>query len=427
MNLNYCIFRTEPIFTTSALAQIGAHNKREKKAYKSNPDIDISRSKDNIEIVPLTDKYVKGFYELTKEYKKQHDEKMKTERPDRQRTYKEMVDKSKNCVADEMIFTATHDFFNDMDEEEIKEWADTCMEFVYEDIGYSKEQVLHATVHMDEKTPHLHCVVVPLVKKFDKRSNMEKWTISKKYYMKDKLYLSELQDKYHERLISKGYELERGIKGSDVEHINIKDYKKITRKLEQNLIVRNDKLDQAMETFDNNMKKSKTIPFDKKHVVLEKDTLNSMNKVIDETKKIMELQPKLEQTFDELKNYTKSYNTLNNQNKKYEREIDMLRYREYQLEKENKRLQDYLKAILEAIKKFFRKMLKLGNEKTKEATASEIKAFYDNKKFDKDDIYDVSVKTTKEEELFDYADIPDYYKTKNKNYENKKDSFDISL
>ena len=31
-----------------------------------------------------------------------------------------------------------------------------------------KEQVLHATVHMDEKTPHIHCVVIPLVKKLDK-------------------------------------------------------------------------------------------------------------------------------------------------------------------------------------------------------------------------------------------------------------------
>ncbi|MDO5569548.1 MAG: hypothetical protein Q4G04_05530 [bacterium] len=29
---------------------------------------------------------------------------------------------------------------------------------------------------MDEKIPHLHCVVVPLIKKFDKRSNQEKWT-----------------------------------------------------------------------------------------------------------------------------------------------------------------------------------------------------------------------------------------------------------
>ena len=62
INLNYAIFRSEPIFTLNDLAQIGSHNKREKKAYNSNPDINKNLSKNNIELVPLTDKYVKGFY-----------------------------------------------------------------------------------------------------------------------------------------------------------------------------------------------------------------------------------------------------------------------------------------------------------------------------------------------------------------------------
>ena len=90
MNLNYAIFRSEPIFTLNDLAQIGSHNKREKKAYNSNPDINKNLSKNNIELVPLTDKYVKGFYNLTKEYKKEHDERMKTEREDRKKTFKQM-------------------------------------------------------------------------------------------------------------------------------------------------------------------------------------------------------------------------------------------------------------------------------------------------------------------------------------------------
>ena len=74
MNLNYAIFRSEPIMTLRDLAQIGSHNKREKKAYKSNPDIEIELSKNNIELVPLTEKYVKGFYNLTKDYRKEHEE-----------------------------------------------------------------------------------------------------------------------------------------------------------------------------------------------------------------------------------------------------------------------------------------------------------------------------------------------------------------
>lgn len=60
MNLNYPIFRSESIYTINDLAQNGSHNKREKKAYKSNPDIKLELTKDNIELVPLTEKYVIG-------------------------------------------------------------------------------------------------------------------------------------------------------------------------------------------------------------------------------------------------------------------------------------------------------------------------------------------------------------------------------
>ncbi len=41
MNLNYAIFRSEPIYTLNDLAQIGSHNKRENNAYNSNSDIKI--------------------------------------------------------------------------------------------------------------------------------------------------------------------------------------------------------------------------------------------------------------------------------------------------------------------------------------------------------------------------------------------------
>ena len=47
--INYTIFRSEPIYTLNDLAQIGSHNKREKKAYNSNPNIKLELSKDNIE------------------------------------------------------------------------------------------------------------------------------------------------------------------------------------------------------------------------------------------------------------------------------------------------------------------------------------------------------------------------------------------
>ena len=129
-----------------------------------------------------------------------------------------MLNKSRNVVADELLFTVTHKFFDNMTRVDIMNCANTCMDFVYEDLGYMKEQVLHSVIHLDEETPHLHCVAIPIIKKLDKRTNTERYTISKKQYIKDKVHLSELQDKYHQRLTGACYDLERGIKNSDTKH-----------------------------------------------------------------------------------------------------------------------------------------------------------------------------------------------------------------
>lgn len=426
MNLNYAIFRSEPIYTLQDLAQIGSHNKREKKAYNSNPNIKIKLTKNNMELVPLTEKYVKGFYNLTKEYKKEHDERMKIEREDRKKTFNQMLNKSKNVVADELLFTATHKFFDNMTRDDIKNWADTCMEFIYEDLGYKKEQVLHATVHLDEETPHLHCVVVPLVKKYDKRTNTERFTISKKQYIKDKVHLSELQDKYYNRLVSKGYDLERGIKGSDAEHQKVKEFKKTTRYYEQRMKFLNSKIYEAMKEFNEKQKTIKNIPFSKTHVLVGKETFDSMNKVIKETKKVVEIEPKIRNLFNEVDSFTKSHQSLEKENKNMQREIKALTIRNQNLTKENNNLKFYLQSILEIIKQFFRKLLLIGNEKVKNETANEIKNYYNNEEFDSDDVYDISKETTKEDDLFDYANVPSYLKTR-KNNDRGKDDCEIGL
>ena len=424
MNINYAIFRSEPIMTLNDLAQIGSHNKREKKAYKSNPDIKLELTKDNIELVPLTEKYVKGFYNLTKEYRKEHEERMKNEKEDRKKTFKQMLDKSNNVIADELLFTATNEFFNNMTKEDIKEWADTCMEFVYNDLGYKKEQVLHATVHLDERTPHIHCVVVPLVKKYDKRTNTERYTISKKQYIKDKIHLSELQDKYHKRLTDKGYDLERGIKGSDSKHIEIKEYKKINRDLEKKINIRTEKLNNEIKELDEKMKTSKSLPFDKKHIIVDKETFESMNKVIDESKKIKEIKPKIKTIFEEINSFSTNYKTMEKENQKYKREITKLEKDNNKLEKENNSLIYQISKLFELLKKFLRKLLLRGNEYTKEETSNIVKECYNNEDFEMIDVVHISRGTTKQEELFDYVNAPDYYKESMTHYE--KDDPDLS-
>lgn len=59
MNLKYAIFRSKLIITINDLVQVGLHYKKEKKVYDWNSDIDIERSKNNIELVLLI-KYVKS-------------------------------------------------------------------------------------------------------------------------------------------------------------------------------------------------------------------------------------------------------------------------------------------------------------------------------------------------------------------------------
>ena len=310
------------------------------------------------------------------------------------------------------------------------------MEFVYEDLGYTKEQVLYSVVHMDEETPHIHCTVVPLVKKYDKRTNSEKWTISKKEYIKDRVHVSILQDKYHARLINKGYKLERGIKGSNDINLKTKEFKKVTRYYEKKVNTVNENLENAMNELDKNMKKTKNIPFDKKHIIIENETFDSMNKVIKESKNALELQTKINDLFKQITNFTQSHQTLEKKNKSLEKEVKNLDDRNKKLQKENNKLRNGLKAILFVIKSFFRNLLQIGNEPTKQATASEIKQYYDSKNFKETDVYDIAVDTTKEEELFDYVGITkvqakenDYEEIYEYDYskDKQKDDFEISL
>ena len=370
--MSYAIFRSESINTIKDLGQIGAHNKRDKKAYKSNPDIDITRTKNNIDIVPLSEKYSQGFYELVKDYKKEYDEKQLITREDRRKPFDKMLDDSNSVVADELMFTSDNEFFKNMSKKDIKKWADTCMDFVYEDLGYEKWQVLHATVHMDEKTPHLHCVVVPLIKKFDKRTNTEKYTISKKHYMKSGEYISELQDKYWKRMNDNGFKLERGIKNSDNEHISIKEFKKLTRKLDARMEKQNHLMTRDYE-------------------ILEE--------------------------FKELEDYTKNYREMEREKHNVEVEVRKLEHKNDELRDENRKLHNFLNVMLQTLKKFFNKLLHIGTEKDKDDVVKEITAYHSLDYYNDRDLHDIADGTPREEEINDYIYEQNY--SYDKDYDDK--------
>ena len=208
----------------------------------------------------------------------------------------------------------------------------------------------------------------------------------------------------------------------------MREFKKTTRYYENKVETINKRLDNAMNDFEEKMKTTKNTIIDKEYVKVRKNTFDSMQNVINETKKAIEFQPKLESLFNEVDTYTKSHQTLEKENQNMQKEIKSLKNRNHNLTEENNNLKSYIKAILEAIKHFFRELLQIGNEPTKEVTTNEIKDYYDNQDFDMYDVKDISKGTTKEDELFDYAGVPSYLKTSKKSHnELDKDDFEISL
>lgn len=418
--MSYAIFRSQPIKTLQDLSQIGSHNKREKDVYKSNPDIKLDRIKDNIELVRCNEKYVKKFYELTKDYKKEHEERQKNIREDRRKSYYRMVNDARNVVADELLFTSDSLFFKNKSKEEILRWANTCMDFVYNDLGYTKEQVLHSTIHMDEKTPHIHCVVIPLVKKLDKRTNTERYTISKKQYIKNNEHLSELQDKYHNRLVKAGFDLERGLKGGTAENINIREFKKMTRRLDKSLEKSTLLLNDDYNDLKVKLNKSKPT-ITGKEVKIDKDTYQTLNKFMSTAKRIIEDIPKTQSMVKTLEEYTKIFRSTQRENIQLKKEVNRLELENEEIKQENNRLENLIYNLLQRLKDLFKKILHIGTDKEKDSVSGEIKYHYDNNYYNDLDLCYISKGTTKERDIFEYIG---YIR---KGYHREKDDdFDIS-
>ena len=99
------------------------------------------------------------------------------------------------------------------DENKKNEWISSNYQFIIKEFG--KENLVRFVLHLDEKTPHIHAVTVPLTK--DGR-------LSAKEVMGNKKVLQERQDRYAEMM--KPFGLERGIRGTGIKHENANDYYK---------------------------------------------------------------------------------------------------------------------------------------------------------------------------------------------------------
>lgn len=138
----------------------------------------------------------------------------------------------------EIIFTGSHDTMIAMDRKKLLEWAKETVKWSQDTWG--TENVVSAVLHVDEKTPHIHMIVVPIVNGQSRRTKHHQGTgKSKKKYKIDhnklRLCMSEVYTSgklygYHDSyalVVSNKYGMERGTKaepGSKVRHQDSEDY-----------------------------------------------------------------------------------------------------------------------------------------------------------------------------------------------------------
>lgn len=250
------VFRVSGIKTTSDLRGIGKHNLD--RISETNLDIDHSRSDENITLKSCGQNYNLMFDQITSDLKKQHEEQMKTTRKSRQKSFSLKINDDKADVACEFLMSASPEFFEDKSHEEIEEWAEKSLDFVTEKIGIDRKNILHAVVHMDEKTPHLHVVAVPLVEKYDGRRKEDVLAISRKHFIKTRDDMAQVQTDYVDHLKENGIDLERGLEKSGAKHLDVTRYKiqeteKELQEIEKDLVEKNERLEATTQKIESNL------------------------------------------------------------------------------------------------------------------------------------------------------------------------------
>ena len=147
-----------------------------------------------------------------------------------------------------IVLSGTHeDMIKVQDEDRLNEWCDDNLQWLHRTFG--KENTVSAVLHMDERTPHIHATVVPIVTG-ERRKAKKKQAEGKRTYRKkanavrlcaDDLMSRERLVAYHDsyaKAMAK-YGLQRGIRGSEARHTTTaqyyRDLKRQTGELEANV------------------------------------------------------------------------------------------------------------------------------------------------------------------------------------------------
>ena len=176
------------------------HHERNKETYASNPDIDLSRTGENFHIITPIQKY---YAEI------------------QQRIAAAQCRTRKDSVRFvDTLITASPEFFEGKTKKEIISYYTHACRFMEERIG--KQNIISAVVHMDEKTPHMHLVFVPLTS--DNR-------LSSKDIIGNRKQLIAWQDDFWRHMSQRYPQLKRGESASETgrTHIPTRLFKEMVR------------------------------------------------------------------------------------------------------------------------------------------------------------------------------------------------------
>ncbi len=266
MKAQYAILRFAK-YKGPEISHIESHNERTKEKYASNPDIDTSRSHLNFHLVSPERKY--------------------RAEAEKQIAAAGCRTRSDSVRVVEALVTASPEFFKGKKKAEIKTYFTVALDFIQK--HQSKDTIISAVVHMDEKTPHMHLCFVPLTE--DKR-------LSAKEIVGNKKKLTWWQDEFWKHMVGKYPDLERGESASETGRTHIpprlfKEAVQLNRMKDQIMAILND-----------------SNPFNKKSKAEELETL--LDKYV----------PGVEAMRTKLKKYDKTYKELTAENAELEKELN---------------------------------------------------------------------------------------------------------
>src|SRR5699024_5047841 len=139
-----------------------------------------------------------------------------------------------------------------------------------------------------------------------------------------------------------------------------------------------------------------------KEVKIDKDTYDILNNFMHTSKQVIKEMPRNQALFKELTDYTKSYKDLEQERDNIKVEVKLLEKQNEELQNDYDNLFNIIKTILQALKKFFKRLLKIGTENDKDNNIDEIKEYHKNNLYDNEDLHDIADNTTREAEINDY-------------------------